>query len=110
MLNCRIVADSSADLLTLSRVDFAAVPLKVTAADHTWVDDEDVNVDHMLETLRKQNPSSIDVCTLLLKPGKLEVQLDIRYCCMEIPNDFIVGYGLDYDGFGRNTRDIYTLV
>ena len=72
--------------------------------------DTGVTMAHMLETLRKQNPSSIDVCTLLLKPGKLEVQLDIRYCCMEIPNDFIVGYGLDYDGFGRNTRDIYTLV
>ena len=39
MLNCRIVADSSADLLTLSRVDFAAVPMKITAADQTWVDD-----------------------------------------------------------------------
>ncbi len=65
---------------------------------------------HMLDTLRKQNPSSIDICTLLLKPGKLQAELDIRYCCMEIPNDFIVGYGLDYDGYGRNTKDIYTLV
>ncbi len=65
---------------------------------------------HMLETLKKQNPSSIDICTLLLKPGKLQTKLDIRYCCKEIPNDFIVGYGLDYDGYGRNTKDIYTLV
>lgn len=65
---------------------------------------------HMLDTLRSQNPSSIDVCTLLLKPGKLQVDLNVRYCCMQIPNDFIVGYGLDYDGFGRNTKDIYTLV
>lgn len=72
--------------------------------------DTGVTMVHMLETLKKQNPSSIDVCTLLLKPGKLQAQLDIRYCCLEIPNDFIVGYGLDYDGFGRNTRDIYTLV
>ena len=62
MLNCRIVADSSADLLTLSRVDFAAVPLKVTAADHTWVDDEDVNVDHMLETLRNHKGPSSSAC------------------------------------------------
>ena len=72
--------------------------------------DTGVTMVHMLETLKKQNPSSIDVCTLLFKPGKLQAQLDIRYCCLEIPNDFIVGYGLDYDGFGRNTRDIYTLV
>lgn len=65
---------------------------------------------HMLEVLRQQNPASIDICALLLKPGKLRVDLDIRYCCLEIPDDFIVGYGLDYDGYGRNTRDIFTLV
>lgn len=72
--------------------------------------DTGLTMAHMIETLQKQNPASIDVCTLLLKPGKLKVALDIKYCCLEIPNDFIVGYGLDYDGFGRNTRDIYTLV
>lgn len=71
--------------------------------------DTGLTMAHMLETLQKQNPSSIDVCTLLMKPGKLQVQLDIKYCCLEIPNDFIVGYGLDYDGFGRNTKSIYTL-
>ena len=65
---------------------------------------------HMLEMLREKNPKSIDVCTLLLKPSKLKVELDVRYCCMEIPNDFIVGYGLDYEEYGRNLRDIYTVV
>lgn len=64
---------------------------------------------HMLETLRKHNPSSIDVCTLFLKPNKLKVQLDIRYRCFEIPDDFILGYGLDYNQQGRNTKDIYTI-
>ncbi|MBO7067074.1 MAG: hypoxanthine phosphoribosyltransferase [Bacteroidaceae bacterium] len=72
--------------------------------------DTGLTMAHMLEVLQQQNPASIDICTLLLKPGKLQVDLDIKYCCMEIPNDFIVGYGLDYDGYGRNTRDIYTLV
>ena len=72
--------------------------------------DTGLTMAHMLEVLKQQNPSSVDICTLLLKPGKLQVNLDIKYCCMEIPNDFIVGYGLDYDGYGRNTRDIYTLV
>ena len=72
--------------------------------------DTGLTMAHMLEVLKQQNPASIDICTLLLKPGKLQVDLDIRYCCLEIPNDFIVGYGLDYDGYGRNTRDIYTLV
>ena len=64
---------------------------------------------HMLETLRKHNPRSIDVCTLFLKPNKLKVQLDIRYRCFEIPDDFILGYGLDYNQQGRNTKDIYTI-
>ncbi len=72
--------------------------------------DTGLTMAHMLETLKKHNPSSIDICTLLLKPEKLQVDLDIRYCCLEIPNEFILGYGLDYDGYGRNTKDIYTLV
>ena len=72
--------------------------------------DTGLTMAYMLEELKKQNPASIDICTLLLKPGKLQVDLDIKYCCLEIPNEFIVGYGLDYDGYGRNTRDIYTLV
>ena len=72
--------------------------------------DSGLTMAHMIETLQKHNPASISVCTLLLKPDSLRVQVPIDYCCMKIPNDFIVGYGLDYDGFGRNTRDIYTLI
>lgn len=72
--------------------------------------DTGLTMAHMIDTLKRHNPGSIDICTLLLKPGKLQVDLDIRYYCLQIPNDFIVGYGLDYDGFGRNTKEIYTLV
>ena len=72
--------------------------------------DTGLTMAHMLETLKPQNPESIEICTLLLKPSKLQVKLDIRYCCKQIPDDFVVGYGLDYDGFGRNTKDIYTIV
>ena len=68
-----------------------------------------ITMAHMIDTLKKQNPKSIDICTLLLKPKKLEVKLDIRYVAMEIPNDFILGYGLDYNGLGRGLKDIYTL-
>lgn len=64
---------------------------------------------HMIDTLKKHNPSSINICTLLFKPDLLAVALDIRYRAFDIPNDFVVGYGLDYGQFGRNTRDIYTL-
>lgn len=72
--------------------------------------DTGLTMAHMLETLKTHNPSSIDICTLLLKPEKLKVALDVKYCALQIPNDFIVGYGLDYDGQGRNSKDIYTIV
>ena len=65
---------------------------------------------HMIEDLKKMTPASVEVCSLLVKPGNLKVDLDINYAVMEIPNDFIVGYGLDYDQEGRNLRDIYTIV
>ena len=68
-----------------------------------------ITMAHMIDTLKKQNPKSIDICTLLLKPKKLEVKLDIRYVAMEIPNDFILGYGLDYNGKETATTEIYTL-
>lgn len=69
-----------------------------------------LTISHMLESLKEKNPKSIEICTLFFKPEKLKIPLNIRYCAFQIPNDFILGYGLDYDQFGRNTRDIYTLV
>ena len=72
--------------------------------------DTGLTMAHMLDTLKGHNPESIKICTLLLKPSKLQVKLDVRYCCRQIPDDFVVGYGLDYDGFGRNTKDIYTII
>ena len=64
----------------------------------------------MIEQLGTRHPASISVCTLFVKPDKLEAPLDIRYAAFQIPNDFIVGYGLDYDQQGRGLRDICTLV
>lgn len=64
----------------------------------------------MIETLGTRHPASIHICSLLVKPDKLQVPLDIEYAAIEIPNDFIVGYGLDYDQQGRQLRDIYTIV
>ncbi|EFZ36540.1 hypoxanthine phosphoribosyltransferase [Hoylesella oralis ATCC 33269] len=72
--------------------------------------DTGATMKRMIETLGTRNPESIHICTLLLKPDKLRVPLDIAYTAIEIPNDFILGYGLDYDQQGRNLRDIYTLV
>jgi len=64
----------------------------------------------MLDSLQTRNPASIHVCTLFVKPDKLEEEVDIDYAAFSIPNDFIVGYGLDYDQQGRNLPEIYTLV
>jgi hypoxanthine phosphoribosyltransferase len=63
----------------------------------------------LIDDLGTREPEAIHICTLLLKHEKLKVDLDIEYVALEIPNDFIVGYGLDYDGFGRNLKDIYTV-
>ena len=71
--------------------------------------DSGVTMSHLLQALQQRRPASISVCTLLLKPDALQCDIPVHYCCRRIPNDFVVGYGLDYDGFGRNTRDIYTL-
>ena len=64
----------------------------------------------LLDTLHEHEPADIQICTLLLKPECVKVPLDIKYVAIEIPNDFILGYGLDYDQQGRNLRDIYTVV
>lgn len=72
--------------------------------------DTGLTMQRLLETLGTRGPREIHIASLLVKPDKLEVELDIEYVAMRIPNDFIVGYGLDYDGFGRNYPDIYTIV
>ena len=72
--------------------------------------DTGLTMERLIETLKARNPKEIRIATLLVKPDKLKVDLDINYIAMSIPNDFIVGYGLDYDGFGRNYRDIYTVI
>ncbi|MBP1619002.1 MAG: hypoxanthine phosphoribosyltransferase [Bacteroidetes bacterium] len=64
----------------------------------------------VIEQLKQKNPSDVRVATLLYKPNALKVELKLEYVAMEIPNDFILGYGLDYDGYGRNLSDIYKIV
>lgn len=71
--------------------------------------DSGLTMKEMLALLAKQHPAEVSIASLLVKPGNLKVDLDIRYRCFDIPNDFIVGYGLDYDGEGRNLRDIYVV-
>ena len=63
----------------------------------------------LIETISKDSPASLRVATLLFKPESLQIKVSPDYVAMNIPPDFIVGYGLDYDGQGRNLRDIYKL-
>lgn len=61
----------------------------------------------LLAQLAEQGPASLEIATLFYKPASLQHALKLRYVGREIPNDFIVGYGLDYDGLGRNLPDVY---
>jgi hypoxanthine phosphoribosyltransferase len=64
----------------------------------------------IIPSITQHQPASLKIASLLFKPQALKVDLTIDYVGMEIPNEFIVGYGLDYDGLGRNLRDIYQVV
>lgn len=62
------------------------------------------------EKLKKMGAKDVRIATLLFKPGAFRMDYEIDYVGMKIPNDFIVGYGLDYDGYGRNYPEIYKIV
>lgn len=64
----------------------------------------------LLNSLRAYEASKVRIATLLFKPDAFQSDYAIDYVGIEIPNDFIVGYGLDYDGFARNLPDIYKIV
>lgn len=64
--------------------------------------DSGLTVNYLLKNLKTRNPKSIEVCTLLSKPSCRKIKVPIKYCGFEIPNKFVVGYGLDYNEFYRN--------
>lgn len=66
-------------------------------------------MNEFLPQLRNHHPSSLKLCCLLHKPDTLMYELKIDYLGFTIPNKFVVGYGLDYDGLGRNIGSIYKL-
>lgn len=63
-----------------------------------------------LPTLSDKGAKSVRVCSLLLKPNAVQHDLNIDYVGFEIPNEFVIGYGLDYNGRGRNLASIYSIV
>jgi phosphoribosylglycinamide formyltransferase-1 len=92
--------------------DALAAGVSETGTTIHWVDkgvDTGKTMKEFVATLHKQSPASIQICTLLHKPEALQHPLDLKYVGFEIPNKFVVGYGLDYDGFGRNSQEIFQL-
>lgn len=73
--------------------------------------DTGITLSYLLEKVKSQNPASVSVCTLLFKPNSLQKEIEeIDYVGFEIQNEFVVGYGLDYKGLGRNLTDIYRAI
>ena len=71
--------------------------------------DSGVSMEYMIQELQKLEPASIAICSFFFKPGNFQKSFKVDYIGKEIDNDFIVGYGLDYDGVGRTYRDVYIL-
>ena len=68
-----------------------------------------LTIKRMMDQLGTRNPASVQVCTLFFKPDRLKEDLKLDYVAFKIPNDFILGYGRDYDQAARGLKDIYTL-
>jgi hypoxanthine phosphoribosyltransferase len=72
--------------------------------------DSGSTIENIINQLKELNPGEIKIATLLFKPAAVIKVIQLDYVGLEIPNDFIVGFGLDYDGYGRNLKDIYSVI
>ena len=91
-----------------------AIGLDINVKDRHIIILEDIidtgkTLHHYLPQLESMQPASIKIAVLLDKKEALQYPVKVDYACFEIPNKFVVGYGLDYDGLGRNSKDIYQL-
>jgi hypoxanthine phosphoribosyltransferase len=66
-------------------------------------------LNYLLEHIKSYHPRSVKIASLLAKPDALQYPIEIDYLGFQIPNLFVLGYGLDYNGYGRNLKDIYQL-
>lgn len=71
--------------------------------------DTGITIDNLVHQLSKKNPSSLKIATLLFKPAAYQKSTNINFVGFEVGNEFLVGYGLDYDEIGRNLKDIYVI-
>ena len=67
------------------------------------------SMNYLLDYIKRCKPASISICTLFFKPDKFLYEYKIDYTALSIGNEFIVGYGLDYNQLGRNLKDIYVV-
>ena len=93
---------------------FTAIGLDMDITQRHIVILEDIidtgkTLNHFLPQLRNQQPASLKIAVLLHKPEATVYPVNIDYCCFSIPDKFVVGYGLDYNGLGRNLSSIYKL-
>lgn len=71
--------------------------------------DTGISMNYLISELSKHNPKRLAIATLLFKKEAFRFNYGLDYVGFEIPNKFVVGFGLDYDGFGRNLPDLYQL-
>ena len=71
--------------------------------------DSGLTLSWIRSNLESRSPASVEICTMLRKPDALKVQVDVKYCGFDIPNEFVIGYGLDYAEQYRNLRDVAIL-
>ena len=67
-------------------------------------------LERIVDELLIRKASEIKIAAMLYKPGAYKKNITVDYIGFEIPNDFVVGFGLDYDGYGRNLPSVYTLI
>ncbi|MCI5777791.1 MAG: hypoxanthine phosphoribosyltransferase [Bacteroidales bacterium] len=72
--------------------------------------DTGITIEGLVKQCKDKGAADVRVATMLFKPQNCKINFKPDYVAIEIPNDFIVGYGLDYDGYGRNIPEILTLV
>jgi hypoxanthine phosphoribosyltransferase len=71
--------------------------------------DTGLTLSYLLRSLQARKPASLEICALLSKPSRRRAELDVKYLGFEVPDEFVVGYGLDYAGTYRNLPDICVL-
>lgn len=71
--------------------------------------DTGITIEMLVKQIQNMGAADVRIATMLFKPQSCKPEVKPEYIGLNIPNDFIVGHGLDYDGYGRNLKDIYTL-